>query len=158
MHLHRRHVDIYSVIRTGSLWTSTHSEVCDSVCSSHFISSFYRPKFASASKKLLNYHNNSAAVVFIHTHCCTEVHQTLFQRWLICILWCQHCPSSRLLIKHPVSCLFLFSSVFSEKGKKRVEKKNLDSAALILFGRLVIGVYVIGFYSVRCFPHKSLSI
>lgn len=74
----------------------------------------YRHKFCL--QKLLNYHNNLAAVVFIHSHCCTEVHQTLFQSWFAYYdASTAHHPFSSLNIRY----LAFFSSVFRKKNRKK---------------------------------------
>lgn len=128
----------------GSLWRSTDSKIQGRSVEVYFV--FLLPtQVLLCLQKLLNYHNNLAAVVFIHIHCCTEVHQTLFQSW-----FAYYDPSTA---HHPFSSLNIrYLAFFSSVFRKRKGKKNLDSAALILLGGLVIGVYVIGFYSVRCFP------
>lgn len=64
----------------GSLWRSTDSKNFGRVFA-HFFVFLRLLGVLLCLQKLLNYHNNLAAVVLIHIRGCTEVHQTPFQSW-----------------------------------------------------------------------------
>lgn len=127
-----------------SLWRSTDS-TCWRRCV-HF-------EFCSASRTH-NYHDNSAAVVFIGTH---PVWKSIRRRFTADL----HIMMPTLPIIIPFSSLnsrYLssFFCLFLEKGWRGwAGERNLDSAALIPLSGLVIGVYMIGFYSVPINPCQS---
>lgn len=105
--------------------------------------------------KLLNYHNNSAAVVFAGSH---PVQKSIRRRFAADL----HIMMPTLpIIIIPFSSLnsrylSFFFCLFLAKGRRGwVGEGNLDSAALIPLSGLVIGVYMIGFYSVPINPCQS---
>lgn len=105
--------------------------------------------------KLLNYHNNSAAAVFAGGH---MVQKSIRRRFTADL----HIMMPTLpIINIPFSSLngrylSFFFCLFLEKGWRGwAGERNLDSAALIPLSGLVIGVYMIGFYSVPINPCQS---